>query len=488
MALPNMKKAFANTIATRVTHKLPPFLFSGAKYFIAQLGGALLAFIALPILTRIYSPDIYGQYLLILSAVSLVNVAAVQWLQQSTLRFLPGSSQAVLFERQIASTTAFLATIVVFTSLLFLPLLPGLDIPPASILLVALYGALTSAASIQASIRQALEKGWIFAGYLFVQGVVPLALAIAFSIISPNLISLLLAQVLGAFLALVIVIRFVGFSLPSKQLLKTFLTYGLPLSMWIISAQVLSHLDRFMIAYYLDVKAAGIYAINYNIVVSLQSLLFAPLLLAVHPLLMKLWNSEDPNYRATLQQAMHVFIILAVLALSFFTLCHQYVGQILLGDAFREGTVFMPFIAMGHIAWGFAAYLNKSFEFRQETSKMALLALLSAVVNFALNALFIPVYGPIAAAWTTVVSYVAYLMGTYWFSHKMVRVLPHVAVLIPVFCVSVAMAIIYGLLTLFQFTFPVGNMFFVALAGVAVLAALFRIASLRGVLFDASQR
>lgn len=228
-----------------------------------------------------------------------------------------------------------------------------------------------------------------------------------------------------------------------------------------------------MLVYYFGPEIAGIYTTNYNLVISAQSFLFGPLLLTVHPRLMKLWNNNDVRYLSVLYQAIDIFVIGAALSLAFFTIHSQSIGQLLMAETYRPGNGLMPWIALGHCLWGYAAYLNKELEFNHQTWKMALFAFAAVGVNFLLNLLLMPVYGMAAAAATTVFAYAVYLIMTYYCSPRQMKLLPgpvalRAMVLIPL--------ILYAVQALINVLVPVPA--FTNLVLILVVGALLFVAAL----------
>lgn len=406
------------------------------KFYLAQGASAAVAFLAIPILTRIYAPDVYGQYLLILSAVTFINTVFTYGLYQSTLRFVPGAATPAEVEQQVENgTLIILLTVAGFTAaglaVLGGPMggIAGGGIVGDAFVTVLLTGAWTVLlvlATLQSVLRYTQGHAGRYALYMLAQNGLPPLLALALSFVfGTTLTVLLLGQMLAIGVAWATVAKPVRFTRPHWHLLEKFVRYGAPLTLWILCAQLLNSLDRFMIARLVSLDAAGVYATNYNLIVSVQSLAFGPLLLAVHPQLMRLWNQQDPAYQHVLQEAVALFGLLAALALGFFWACHSGIATWLLGTEFRAASPLMPLISLGHILWGLAAYLGKGFEFRRQTARMARFALIAVVVNAGLNWLALPRFGMTAAAGTTLAAYALYTVLVYGFAEAETRRVLH---------------------------------------------------------------
>jgi len=66
-----------------------------AIYLIARGVPGAINFLAIAIYTRLLSPQEYGQYVLVFSAVTLINIVLYDWLKLSLLRFVSGQSADV---------------------------------------------------------------------------------------------------------------------------------------------------------------------------------------------------------------------------------------------------------------------------------------------------------------------------------------------------------------------------------------------------------
>src|SRR6476659_5768168 len=60
-----------------------------AIYLVARGLPGLIAFMAIPLFTRLLDPADYGRYALVVSTASLLNALVFQWLRLSLVRYLP---------------------------------------------------------------------------------------------------------------------------------------------------------------------------------------------------------------------------------------------------------------------------------------------------------------------------------------------------------------------------------------------------------------
>src|SRR5947209_6168500 len=64
-------------------------LSHAAIYLLARGLPGLIAFLTIPLFTRLLEPEEYGRYALVLATVMLLNALLFQWLRLSMVRFLP---------------------------------------------------------------------------------------------------------------------------------------------------------------------------------------------------------------------------------------------------------------------------------------------------------------------------------------------------------------------------------------------------------------
>jgi O-antigen/teichoic acid export membrane protein len=94
----------------------------------------------------------------------------------------------------------------------------------------------------------------------------------------------------------------------------------------------------------------------------------------------------------------------------------------------------MPYVLFGVLLLGVEQRYQLGLLFHKKTSLITVSAIAAGLLNMVLNIVFIPRYGYVAAAVTTLVSYVSLLCLTAWFSRRVFvwefpwRSLVHVAV------------------------------------------------------------
>lgn len=211
----------------------------------------------------------------------------------------------------------------------------------------------------------------------------------------------------------------------NKEYWKYSLVYSLPIVPHGISQIILSTFDRIMIKYLVGSAEAGIYSFAFTI----ESLIKV----AVTSLenVWKPWmyeKMEEKDYAAIRKGGTNY-----VVGIGFFTSLVMLATPELIiifgSEAYWDSTkCVVPVVVGGFFAFMYS--LPSLLEYYYEKTKfIAIGSICAALINIVLNALFIPKYGYIAAAYTTLVTYILYFVfhyilarivhGSYMFSSMM---------------------------------------------------------------------
>jgi O-antigen/teichoic acid export membrane protein len=149
-------------------------------------------------------------------------------------------------------------------------------------------------------------------------------------------------------------------------------------------------------------KAVGLYSIAYQI-----SMIYLFIIMGINqawvPLFYeKMKNKEYVNIDNVLKR---YSIFISILAVGF-VIISPYLVKLLTTSDYLKAINVLPVIVIGFMfQYLYVQLVNYSF-YEKKTLNIAIFSLLAASVNVALNYFLIPKFGYVAAAWTTVVSYV----------------------------------------------------------------------------------
>lgn len=386
-------------------------LHHSAVYLIARGVPGLINFLAIAVYTRLLSPDDYGRYSLMIAGVGLFNVIFFQWIRLSLLRFLPirqEDPQALMRSFLVAFLVVALFTGTLGLAASFLwpdPIWRGLVLFSIPLLWAEAWFELNS--ELVRSKLQPLRYG-IMSG---VRAATALGFGVLLVLSGLGAYGPLAGLLLGDLLAGVGLARgdWKGINpLVSSPLLLELLRYGLPLTATFALGFVVSTSDRFLIAWILGEKPAGVYAAGYDLSQQALTMLMSTVVLASYPVAVRalehggmLVAQAHLRRNATLLLAVGVpaTVGLAVLAPS--------IAGVFLAPEFRkEVAVILPWVAFATLISGIRAYhFDLAFQLGRRTIGQVWALGPAALLNFVLNLWWIPMFGMLGSAYATLVAY-----------------------------------------------------------------------------------
>lgn len=394
--------------------------------------GALLpaaaALASTVIFTRVFDAEGFGRYSLTLSVVMLLTTVAAQWLQQGTGRYLPGAHAAGEGRRLKEAIGAILLGVGVVLGLVALVAIEliGWRLPlewrgilfPAAALAIG-----TVMLDSLLVVLQSEMEARRYSGFRAADVSLRLAMGLALVyLVSRTPASLLWGNALGPLLLLPFLWRAARMP-PLKAVLarvgslhsdlRRIAGYGVPLVGWFVASYALNVSDRYVIQFFRGAGEVGIYAANYSLAAGAGGLMTAPVLLAMHPLLMKAWDAGQRDAaQRWLGVVVEMFIVAGILAVGALTLFSADVARLLLGPEFREGHAVLPIAMAGVVAWQLGLYMQKPLEFEGRVRTVLAVGVIAATINVGINLALVPIFGYMAAAYATLVSYTAYAVLT----------------------------------------------------------------------------
>ncbi len=181
---------------------------------------------------------------------------------------------------------------------------------------------------------------------------------------------------------------------------------SIPLIPHAISGIILGSSDRIMITRYIGAEANALYTLAYQVSL-LANLLWMSMNQAWAPWLYD--NIHDKQYSAIRRNSKIYLGVFSALIIGVLLVTPELM-LILGGDGYYEARFVMPPVVMGCVfQFVYGMYVNLEI-YTKKTFLISIGSVCAALLNIGLNALFIPRYGYIAAAYTTLVGYAALLV------------------------------------------------------------------------------
>ena len=191
---------------------------------------------------------------------------------------------------------------------------------------------------------------------------------------------------------------------------KFVLGLNLPLIPHYLSMTVLGSSDRIMIANICGANFTAYYSVAYN-VASILTLLTSSINSSYIPWFYQRMADRDDASVARISRV----LLVVVGGLSLLpALFGPEVVSILGSSRYLDGVWVMPSVSVG-VYFTFLYFLFSNYELFYENSRLIMFASMgAAVLNIALNAILLPVFGFVAAGYTTLVCYMALAVFHYW--------------------------------------------------------------------------
>ncbi|HEY1475794.1 MAG TPA: oligosaccharide flippase family protein [Pseudolabrys sp.] len=391
-------------------------------YFLARIltGGASFAIIAA--YTRLLDPHAFGELALALAGVGFFSGLIVNGQMLAMVRYLPEHSAAARATTLwgVILPVVALCCVVLVAFLLAAPERWRVQLALCAGLLLATLLHQFQLAAAQGALRPAR---YALLGGL--ESVFDMALGIGLVRLGYGVPGALLGTMLGALVAVAINWRgwWISWKFFDPVLARQMLRFGLPLSLGALFGWLTEYGSRWFLAVFVGTDIAGLYAAGYDLQMNLLGVALAVMQLAGYPLVVSAWNERGTPGAQTQLRLLGAFLILIVLPEAVgIVMTGPLLANIFLGPDFRALTLsLLPILVSATLFKALMAYVAYGYVLVARTDLTLLSIAVAAAVNFVLNAILIPYYGPWGAA---VASLIGFGAGFVVAAMKMGRLFP----------------------------------------------------------------
>ena len=398
------------------------------NYYLAQSLPAMTSLIGLSLYISLAGKEAFGTFALIMSTILVIQAFSSTWLNQSILRYRTYSSSQTYknnFKKIVLIGSAISSLIAAILTGITLSLTSNTYYTITNLLAIlvsssfVLYGTLGVNASSFLDSKRVLLSEASRAVITFSATIILLRYTGITGEVS------LLAGVLSGLTAGIIMLSH-GYTRKNAKttspdtsrtpqihgMIESFIRYGGPLSIWMAIVQLHNLSDRYQISYFMNVENTAEYSAIHDIVYKFFGFALVPILSAAHPIIMNSWNEHDlKGALVTITQSLKLQIVISIGGLMTLFILRDVLVLFLLGEENHQSSSLVLPVAVGFMVWQMSMILQKILETTAKVHIMITLIILSLLVNVLGNHLFIPKYGYIAAAYTTLLSSLTYFSG-----------------------------------------------------------------------------
>lgn len=384
-------------------------------YFVSKLLPGFINLLTVYIFTRMLTTAEYGSYSLILTIATFIYAIFFEWLRITYLRFYNTFED---YKARYSSTVLFIITLIILLMVIlgvnigFIKSFIGLNNVSESMIIIIIFLVISlTAFDLSKTIARANLKPGLFGVINSLKSILSLSLAALLYMFGFGMTGLFIGILLGTVLPSLPLLwkEFKNSKLLiDKKIYLTIIRHGLPLILTLVMAVGLYSIDRIMLATYTNLEVVGIYSASYNL--GQQSIFFLMTVvnLASFPIVIN--AMEKRGNEAASKELENNFVYLMGVSIpaifGLISLSENIVGVILDKDYYNASVSLFPLISIGVFFQGLKLYyFDLPFHLASKTKSQRIPVIFALCLNFILNLFFIPKYGAIGAAFTTIIAY-----------------------------------------------------------------------------------
>lgn len=396
---------------------------AGLGYLPFKLMEGLIGILSLALYTRLFSTETYGYFMLINSNAILIGLICIGWLRFVFVRYVKEADtpdKKTTFYSSIVLTYLAILVLGLIAFLISLYLIaPDLNMSYLIFYLLFFIGYTLNQLFIDLLIFTDQVKYNVLLLFtislcrpiliysLYLAGLPPRVVMIT----AYGLIDVICSLVALHLLDIRHYVRRQAFD---RHLVYEFIHYGFPLIGLTLTMYLLNVSDRYLIDYFYSKSNVGIYTANYAISSAFFTLVTLGLSRSFYPRLLQEWKDKQMDAVAlTLQRGIKNYLLLGLPAAIGLTFIAFPLADLLTQDNYLSGYPVIGITAFGMFFFGLSEYFNKGHELTKKAIHITINATIATLLNIILNLIFIPLFGFLAAATTTLFSFFVYSIICY---------------------------------------------------------------------------
>jgi len=421
-----------------------------AVYGLSSILGRSINFLMIIVYTEYLSKEAMGSFTSIYALIGFLNIVFTYGMETTFFRFTTGKN---LDPKKVYNTTQslLLTSTVVLGSALFLLapwLAEWLEYPGQAYLFrwTALILSFDAILAIPFAKLRLENKALIFAGTKILNILLNIFFNLLLIIVFPYLISngtisegflgyrsdwgveyILLSNLLANGLIIPFVWWKAGFFKFQLEgaIIKPMWTYSIPLLFMGFAGVTNELLSRFLFEYVLPPnfyagltarEAGGIFGANFKLAI-LMNLVIQAFKYAAEPFFFK--QSADKNSPLLYAKVMHVFILFCTLLMIAISVNLEWMGPLFLRKpGYGAGLFIVPTLLMGYLLLGIYFNLSIWFKITDQTKYSFWITLVGAILTIAIIFIFVPIWGYMGGALSTILCYFVMCLLCYFYGQK----------------------------------------------------------------------
>lgn len=235
-----------------------------------------------------------------------------------------------------------------------------------------------------------------------------------------SLLALIIARAIVLLFSLYVIISHTGLVRPDFSVLKPYLAFALPLLPLGLFDILINSSDRYIVGFFKGAAAVGIYSATYNVGFLAVVFIF-PIAYILSPTVFKLFDEgKIENVKMYLSYSLKYFLLFSIPAVFGLTMLAKAMLATLATSEFVvwNSMLVVLMVSLGAVFYGVQAIYAQVIMLEKKQNFFVAIFGIGVAVNVILNIIFIPYFGVIAAAASTLVAYVIVAAGVYMRSRR----------------------------------------------------------------------
>jgi len=399
-------------------------------YGMGGIASKLVGFLLLPLYTHYLTPADYGVLGLLYITMRVLDIMIIQGMTTAVFRAYTFEFKGETEQQREAVCTAYFYSI--GSAVILFGVLSVLSGPFNDVIfkegnwthlfrLMFLAGIFRATQNVPRQIMRAHKRSAMFSTIQFADFLLAATLNIYFIVFAgKGLAGIVYSEVIREALLMVVFFFTIKPYLArrfSKQKLKDMLAFGLPKVPGGISFLVLSASDRYFLEHYSTATELGLYSIGYRLAGLLGDFAIQPFLQTWPTMYFPLAKDSPDEGKGILGRFMTYFlVVVGFMALGICVFVEPLL-RVMADPKFIGAVAVVPLVVLALVFSGVYRVLIVGINIKKKTIYIPMMVGGAAALNIFFNALLIPRWGMIGAAWATVISYIAMCTAAYIIDH-----------------------------------------------------------------------
>jgi O-antigen/teichoic acid export membrane protein len=390
------------------------------KYIPSYLVPAIIGLFTIPVITRLFAPDVYGSYALVLTSISLLSSIAVTWFISAIIRFFPslkeGSQQAEFYGTVIKLLFISLLVVLLIIAVIFIFMRSSLIFSQLRFLIysgAALF-VTTSLWMLMLAILRARRQAFWYSSLTIWYNAAGISLGLVLVLVFHfGIDGMIWGSVAAVVIALPLLCKIaVGHPSFAKSPVRSPLTsailrYGLPILAVNLLTWLVTSSDRYILQYFRGSSEVGIYSVSSNISGQTVMMIASLFALVQGPIAFSLWEKKGIEAsREFITKFTRYYLLIGVPVVVGLSVLAAPVVALLCAPEYYSGFKIVPLVVSAAFIIGIISSFTVGLTFHKRTDLLMYCSLAAVVFGIGINLVLIPQFGYMGAAATSLITWV----------------------------------------------------------------------------------